>query len=206
MHEVRLKIEDNRIVALIIDDIPLMLKKPIPLDHSSEVIMLAYKLSEFFDLKRTFYEISRYLKSLEKYSDITPSMIATIDRLYESLIKTLLKTKPRYLERKFVLNVLNVLLSKDLVSMEELVRESGILEEARKRGVKPGKFLAGVLGGLNRRSQRIGLGKIIEKTPDGKYYIPQHLRNVLSSYYNLLKQTSAPSLTNHLNRFSEKRL
>jgi len=206
MHEVRLKIEDDRVIMLIIDDIPLMLKKPIPLDHSPEVIMLAYKLFKFFDLKRTFYEISRYLKSLEKYAGITLSTFADADKLYELLIKSLLKTKPKYLEKKFVLNVLNVLLSKDLVSMDELVRESGILEEAKKRGIKPGKFLAGVIGGLNRRSRRIGLGKIIEKTSDGKYYIPQHLRNVLSNYYDLLKHISIPSLTNHLNRFSEKRL
>jgi len=194
MVEVRLRIERGEVFEVIANGIPLVLRKPIPLSRIGEVIDVVNRFVEFFDLKRTFDRLSeyRYERTLEELYRAPLFMPTDVEELYRKLyrmfVEGVLKARPKY--SIFVVRVLDILVSRDFVDREELVRESGILEEARKRGVKPGKFLAGVLGGLNRRSQRIGLGKIIEKTPDGKYYIPQRLRSILAScYYNVVKQS-----------------
>jgi len=184
MNEFSLKVKNGKIVSIVVDGISLRLKEPIPLGHSSEVIETAYMFFRFFDLLSIAQEILKQKPQIITSVFAIPSV--NIGKLSEILLSSILKSKK--LEKKYVINVLAILLSKDYVSKEELLAKSSILNEAKKRNVNPSKFLAGVIAGLNRRSLRLGLGKIIEKTSDGRYHIPEHLRNILSKYYNTLKK------------------
>ena len=147
--------KENKVIGLYIDDFFLKLKEPVDMNRIGEIINIALKFVTYFNLSE-----------IAKVKPPEAEIESKIERFLE-----------HYSEGEIQLKILELLVLRDKISEDKLIKETSISEKAGE--TNPGKYLAGILAGITRIARKYKLGKIIVKDEEGYYKIREDIRPLL---------------------------
>jgi len=160
-----IKVEEGKVVSIIVDNVEYRLKKPVDLNELAKV-----------------YEIlMNFLKTFE-----TPIPKPSKEKEEPYLAKALVQYYIRN-NKQAELKILKLLLTRNKATIYDLIKEAEIDKLAREKGVPEGKILAGILAGMTRIAKKYGIPNLIRKDEQGNYYIEENIKTLLKTALNMIK-------------------